>query len=367
MTYKPPFYKQLFHSVRRFLAKHWLSLQPALQIGLTGSQGKTNTTYVLAKVLASFGNTVVSDINLDTIYNVPITALHVMPWTRFALFELGIDHSKEMDLHLEIVKPRVAVITGIAPVHTDKEHLGSLANVIKEKRKLIEALPKNGFAILNYDDKHVRSMASYTKANIIWYGTDKKNCEIYVDPDTIRVSLEGTSFKLFSDTISTKLIGKHHIYTIMAVIAVLKTIKKSIPLKILETVEPLPGRMSVEKGPMETVLLNDSLRANPASMKSGLETFAEIPYTKGRKIAVLGEMGELEKPAEEHRKIIELIKTLKIDFVITIGGLYPKSPDIFHEKDVFEGTNILKKILRKGDFIYLKGSLYKGVARVLNF
>lgn len=372
MSYQPSPIKKTFHAARRFLAKHWLSLQPALQIALTGSQGKTNTTYVLSKVLASLGNTVVTDINLDTIYNVPITALHVMPWTKFAVFELGIDHPKEMDLHLEIVKPTIALITGIAPVHTDAEHLGSLENLVKEKQKLIETLSSNGYAVLNYDDRYVCSMAPYTKAKIIWYGTDKKNCDVYVDPKSVKLSLKGTSFQLVStrfnqsQSISTRLIGKHHIYTVMAVIAVLKAMRKSMSLKILETIEPLPGRMSVEKGPVGTVILNDSLRANPASTKSGLETFSEISYTNGRKIAVLAEMGELEMPKEEHAKIIELIKTLKIDFIITIGDSYPESSNIFHAKDVFEGAKILKKVLKQGDFIYLKGSLYKGVARVLD-
>ncbi len=383
MIYKPPFYKQFFHSSRRFLAKHWLSFMPALQIAVTGSQGKTNTTYVLSKILTAIGNTVATDINLDTTYNVPITALEVMPWTRFALFELGVDHPGEMDFHLQIVRPKIAIITGIAPVHSDAEHLGSLENIVKEKRKLIETLPKEGYAVLNYDDKYVLSMAPFSKAKAFWYGTDKNHCDIWVDPKTVKVSLSGTVFQIrvrpfrdFRDgpfQIQTKLIGKHHIYTIMAAFLTLSAIKNLTHISFSPTqfinavsrIQPLPGRMSVEKGPRETVLLNDSLRANPASTKSGLETLSEINYTKGRKIAVLAEMGELEKPEEEHNKIIEIIRKLNIDFVITVGNLYPVSTKIYHAKDVFEGTNIIKKILKKGDLIYLKGSLYKQVGKVL--
>lgn len=379
MTYIPPFYKRMFHAARRFLAKNWLSIQPVLQIALTGSQGKTTTTYVLTKILQSIDNTVRTDLNLDTTYNVPITALKVLPWTKFAVFEIGIDRPRDMEAALEIVKPKIALITGIAPVHTDAEHLGSLENLIKEKRKLIESLPNNGFAILNHDDESVRSMTSHTKARIIWYGTDQKNCDVWVDPKTIRLSLYGTSFVVQGLTlhmdVQSRLIGKHHIYTIMAVFSTLIAIKNLINLSFspdqfineLKRIEQLPGRMSVEKGPLGSTLLNDSLRANPASTKSGLETLSEIPYTKGRKIAVLAEMGELEKPKEEHQKIIELIKKLNIDFVITIGDLYPRSPYVFHAHDVAEGSEILKKILKKDDVIYLKGSLYKYVARVLNF
>lgn len=391
MIYKPPFYKQLFHSTRRLAAKYWLSVIPALQIGITGSQGKTNTTRIISHILSSIAPTVVTDSNLDTIYNVPITALRVLPWTKFAVFELGVDHPREMDVHLEIVKPKIGLITGISPVHTDEEHLGSLDNLIKEKRKLIEALPPDGYAILNYDDENVRKMASYTKAKVLWYGTDPKHCDVWVDPKSVNLSLEGTSFTLFYKqqgdkkttsevNIRTKLIGKHHIYTIMAAILTSQTstqlLGTNVPInRLIDTIgdiQPLKGRMSVETGPLGTVVLNDALRANPASTASGLQTLSKIKYINGKKIAILAEMGELQHPEDEHRKIGQLLKKLEIDYVIGIGPqqkhviteLDPKRG--FWAKDVYEAAGALKKVLKKGDLIYLKGSLYRHVERVLH-
>lgn len=394
MLYQPPFYKKIFHSARRILAKYWLSMMPAIQIAITGSQGKTNTARLISTVLSSIGPTVATDVNLDTIYNVPITALKVLPRTKFAVFELGVDHPNEMDMHLEIVKPKIGLVTGISPVHTDQEHLGSLENLIIEKRKLIEVLPDDGYAILNYDDLNVRAMASHTKAKVLWYGTDSKHCNVWVDPKTIKLSLAGTRFKLFSTNfnqfqpsqtwfqqISTKLIGSHQIYTIMAAMLVIETIKsiKKYDLSIYRLIEflkelkPLPGRMSVEPGPFGTIILNDALRANPSSTASGLVTLSEIKRLHGRKIAILAEMGELQRPEEEHKKIISLIDTLKIDYVITVGPLYrrflqspqtPESPQIHRAKDVYAAAEFLKKILKKGDLIYLKGSLHRHVERV---
>jgi len=383
MTYQPPWYKQLFHLSRRLLAKQWLSFQPALQIALTGSHGKTNTTHILTEVLKTIGSTVKTDLNLDTTYNVPITALKILPWTKFAVFELGVDREKDMDAALEMVKPTIAIITGIAPVHTDKEHLGSLQNLIKEKRKLVEALPQDGYSVLNYDDENVRNMASHTKAHVIWYGTDKSKCHVWVDPKSVKLSLEGTLFTLDSSPVSVKLMGKHHIYTVMAVYATLKAIEKlknsTVSIgefsEMIKTIKPLPGRMSLEKGPMETVLLNDSLRANPSSTKSGLETVSELFYDKGRKVAILGEMGELENPEEEHKKIGKLIGTLDIDYLISMGPFQKfvaeeavksgmNTKHVFWVKDVFEAADKLKKILKKNDLIYLKGSLLRHVERI---
>lgn len=185
MSYNPPFYKRFFHSTRRIAAAVWLNMMPALQIGITGSQGKTNTTQVLYSLLSSISPTVVTDIDLDSTYNIPITSLKVMPWTRYAIFEMGIDHPGEMDGHLKIIRPKIAIITGISPVHTDLAHLGSLQNLINEKSKLIGILPKNGFAILNYDDENVRKMAALTRAKILWYGSDPRVCDIWVDPNSI--------------------------------------------------------------------------------------------------------------------------------------------------------------------------------------
>ena len=365
---------------RRFIAKRWLSLMPALQIAVTGSQGKTNTAQTIYHVLKQIGPTAVTDINLDTIYNVPITALKIKPSTKFAIFELGIDHPGEMREHLEIIKPKIAIVTGISPVHTDAEHLGSLENLIKEKRQLIEALPKNGYAILNYDDENVRKMAPFTKAKILWYGTDKKHCAVWAD--NIRVSLEGTEFNLNGIKIKTRLIGKHHVYTIMAAYAVysLAISDKLQPIstsfnQFLTNIKPLPGRMSVTSGPLGTTILNDSLRANPSSTASGLQTLSEIEYKGGRKIAVLAEMGELAKPEEEHRKIGRLIGKLKINFLIGIGP-YQKytveeaiksgmaKQNIFWVKDVNGAAEILKKIICTNDLIYLKGSLHKGLWKI---
>ncbi len=379
--YTPPAHKHLFHMTRRFIAKRWLSLMPALQIAVTGSQGKTNTTQTIYGILKQIGLTVVTDINLDTIYNVPITALRVRPSTKFAIFELGVDHPGEMDKHLEIVKPKIAVVTGISPVHTDADHLGSLENLIKEKRKLIEALPKNGYAILNYDDENVRKMAPFTKAKILWYGTDKKHCDIWANK--LNVSLEGTAFSLNGQPVTTRLIGKHHIYTIMTAYLVYKLMvdNNQFPLvltdfnQFLSNVIPLPGRMSVEPGPLGTTVLNDSLRANPSSTASGLQTLSEIEYKGGRKIAVLAEMGELADPVEEHKKIGRLIGRLKINFLIGIGP-YQKytveeavksgmaKQNVFWVRDVNGSAEILKKIICADDLIYLKGSLHKGLWKI---
>ena len=386
-VYQPTGIKKIFHNAQRFIAKIWISLQPATQIAITGSQGKTNTTNIISHICNNLGSTVVTDLTLDSTFNIPITALKVAPWTNYVVWELGIDHPGEMANHLQIAHPSIGIITGISPVHTDKEHMGSLETLIAEKRKLIESLPKTGTAILNLDDEHVRGMAPYTKAEVKWYGSDDQ-ADVWAEKNSIQVSLEGTKGIVHDDgqtfEINTKLIDVHHIYNIMAGYLVAKILKPALDVilfqKIIQEATPLRGRMSVEKGPLDTILLNDSLRANPASTRSGLITLNKIPYPKGRKIAVIGEMGELADPESEHRKTGELIAELQLDYVLCIGPLrkvtideavkhgFPKEK-IGYAADVFEAADKLKQILKPNDLWYLKGSLlrnYKRIVQLLN-
>jgi len=385
--YKPTGVKKIFHQGRRFLAEKWLSQFHPVQIGITGSQGKTGTTEIVYRVLSRFGPTIRTDVNLDTTFNVPITALKVRPWTKFVVWELGIDHPGEMDLHHEIAHPSISCVTGISAVHTDAEHMGSIETLVKEKRRIIEHLPIKGTAVLNHDNPYTRSMAHHTKASVKWFGTTRE-CTMWTDPRSIELTLEGTRGICYVKSgntfhalkFQTGLIGAFHIYNIMnAYLIVQAALPRSdfteLFLEELRNIKPLPGRMSVEKGPMQTILLNDSLRASPGSTKAGLESFNALAF-QGRKIAVIGEMGELEHPEKEHRETGKYISTLSLDRILCIGPLRKFTIDeaiksgvpkdkLFYAKDVFEASELLKHMLQKGDLWYLKGSLLRNYGRIL--
>jgi UDP-N-acetylmuramoyl-tripeptide--D-alanyl-D-alanine ligase len=389
MVYRPTGIKKLFHDTRRALARLNLSRSRALQIGITGSQGKTNTTYVITSLLQSLGETVVTDTNLDTTFNVPITALKVKPSTKFVVWELGIDRPGEMAYHLEIARPRIGIMTGISAVHTDKEHMGSIETLISEKRKLLEALPDEGFALMNGDDVNVRGMAPFVKAKILTFGTSA-GCDIRVERDQVIPTLHGTAMELIDGTrkigIETLLVGVHHIYNIMAAYLVFKlAVANGMDLSdeqigtfraAVRSLTPLEGRMSVEEGPRGTVLLNDSLRANPTSTRFGLETLSALKEGKRKKIAILAEMGELDKTEDEHRRLGEFIAGHTPDVTVCIGPLQKHVFDGARAKgvpesrihwvaDVFEAAKILDPMVKEGDILYLKGSLLRHVERVL--
>lgn len=365
--------KGLFHSARRSLAKFWLEINLQLTVvGVTGSYGKTSAVTAIAAVLASKYSVNRTDLNLDTVYNLPITILKTKMWNEVLVLEYGVDHIGEMDKHLALVKPKIAVLTGITPVHADEDHFGSLGNIIKEKRKLIDSLPEDGLAIFNYDDEIVRKIGEEYRGRRIFYGT-KKEADVWASD--IEIKTTGTFFKLNNKvTVETGLLGYPAVYSCLIAYIIGKELKvpEEKALKSFKLLKPLKGRFSIESGPLGTILINDCLRANFASTVSGLRSFAEFP---GRKIALLGEMGEVGEMKEKvHREIGKQAAKLKIDLLIGVGPLTKyiieeAKKNGFKEtrwtKDVFEAAEVLKKEFKEGDLFYLKASLLRHLERVV--
>lgn len=369
--------RPFFHTSRRLLAKIWLqSHSKTTIIGVTGSYGKTNTVAAIDSVLAEKFKTLTTDVNLDTTYNIPITVLKLTNQQKLIL-EYGVDHVGEMTQHLFIAKPQIAVVTGISPVHADKAHMGSLENIIKEKSKLVKALPKDGFAILNYDVPEVRKMADLAGGKTIFYGLDKDRCHVWAN--RITLGLGGLEFNLhYKDSLAkvkTGLIGTQFVQNCLAAAAVgiVSGMDLSLIAHGLGKLRPMDGRMSLEPGPKGSILLNDSRRASPASTIAGLQTLEEYPAK--RKIAVLGEMGELGEWEEKaHRQVGQEVARLKPDYLITVGPLTKyiaeeaensmRKGTVVWASDVFQAAGVLSSIVKSGDLVYLKGSLLKHLERI---
>ncbi len=369
--------RPFFHTSRRLLAKLWLqSHGKATVIGVTGSYGKTNTVAAIEAVLSQKFKALTTDINLDTTFNIPITILKLTNQEKLIL-EYGVDRVGEMNRHLSLAKPKIAVVTGISPVHADKAHLGSLENIIKEKAKLVKAVPKDGFAVLNYEIPEVRRMGDDCKGKVFFYGFDKNRVSVWAN--RIKLTATGLEFNLhYKDQMikaRTSLIGTAFVENCLAAAAVgiLSNMDISLIARGLESLKPMEGRMSIEQGPKGTVILNDSRRANPASAIAGLQALDEYPAK--RKIAVIGEMGELGEWEEKgHRQVGAEVGLVKPNYLIAVGPVTKyivteaeknmKRGTVIWVNDVFEAAGVLSSLVKSGDLIYLKGSLLKHLERI---
>lgn len=381
--YKTSWWKKFYHLFVRLGAKIWLALHPRVKvIAITGSYGKTTTTQLIYRFLGGKNKAVVTDINLDTIYNLPRTILRLRSRHRWLVLEMGVDHQGEMDFHLALVKPDLLVLTGITPVHAQEGLLGSLEGVMKEKGKAVEAVKKkNGWLVANGADKRVREMIkNFPPQRLLTYSPEGRKGDLWAEK--VRITLEGTEFVLRGKTIAPLVIkgrfwGKQFVASFLAAAAlgIIEKMKLEPLVKIGRSFTPLKGRMSLEKGPGGIILLNDSLRANPASVRAGLETLSFL--TGKRKIALLGEMGELGRYARrEHKKVGQWVVRFSPDYFIGVGPLMKlaveeakkeKKKGVFWANDVFEAVKILKEKIKvkRGDLVYLKGSLLRHMERVV--
>lgn len=337
-------------------------------IGVTGSVGKTMTTQAAVAVLSLKYNTLSTTPNLDPFLNIPLTILKIKPKVKKVVLEMGVEYKEEMDYYLSLVKPKVCIITRISFAHT--EYLNSIEEIIEEKGKLVEQIPPDGVAILNWDDPNCRKMAEKCKGEVVFYGLDQKNCNVWAG--NIKIENFRTSFELNYGVervqINYQLLGDHQVYPALAAAAL--GIVEGIPLttikKGLESIFATEHRLVPIPGPNGSIILDDTYNSSPVAVEAAIDTLLKVPAR--RRVLVLGEMRELGKHSERlHRSLAQKIYKEKIDHVILGQGeaLFIaeelKSLGYLDERldSGLQNSQIVGKllnILSKGDVCLIKGS-----------
>lgn len=288
-------------------------------IGVTGSNGKTTAKEAIAAVLQNRFRVFKNYGSYNGRYGLPIALGELTAEHEVAVLEMACDSFGEIAEMVALTEPRIGVITTIAQAHL--AGLGSVENIAREKGRLIERLPATGTAILNADDIRVASMSTKTNTPFLSYGLQPG---ADLQASDITVSAEGTRFTLRHRGSSypgqIKLMGKHQLYPILAAVAVglVYDIPIDIALASLAELSPLPGRLQPLVGKYNSLILDDTFNANPASMRAALDTLATIGQER-IKIAVLGKMADLgEAEAQAH---IELGSYLAdgVDRLVAVG------------------------------------------------
>jgi alanine racemase len=347
-------------------ARHILLKRHIEVIGITGSTGKTTTKEAVAAVLGTLLPVFKNHANYSGRYGLPIALGRLEDGQTTAVLELACDHFDEIRHLSDLTRPRVGVVTSVN--HEHLEFLGSLENIAQEKGYLIEALPPDGHAILNWDDPMVRAMSTRSHAPIISYGTSRG---AKVRAESIATDLGGTEFTLcYGDQesrVRSHLIGRHSVQPVLAAIAA--GIAYGVPLdKALVAVSelrPLPGRLNPLEGVGGSIILDDTYSASPASTLAGLDALEGI--TAARRIAVLGDMTGLgDYEAEAHRLIGDRAAQV-VDLLVTKGetawliaeqaersGLAPGEIRVTYTAT--DAIRVLSSELRAGDVVLVKGS-----------
>ncbi len=373
------FRKWFIHPLKRRIAKYYLIILRTFfglkVIAITGSSGKTTTKEMTASILNQKGKTIASYANIDPVYNIPTTILKCTPSTKYLILEYGIEYPGEMDFYLWLAKPDVGVITNIYPTHT--LFFGDEEGVAREKGKLVKALHKNNFAILNKDNKFLRKVGTKLKSSVIWFGENAdvkaENKEILPDLDTkytLEINSESTSVQI-------PIVGFQFVQDSLAAASVAKELGFGIDeiKKGLQSYKKPEHRMQVIKLRNGALVIDDSYNSNPSAAKEALTNFKNV-VKKRTSIVVFGSMLELgEKENQYHKEIGKLIASYKFDYLIGVGKLSrfvvneankKMKRRAFWVESQEEVYKLLKPLLTKNSITLIKASRSVGLDKVVS-
>lgn len=345
------------------LARAWRERLQLKAVCITGSSGKTSTKEFTATVLGSLLRTVKTEGNLNNHIGLPLSILSATTEDRAAVWELGMNHTGEIAPLAALAKPDCAIITNIGTAHI--EHLGSREAIALEKGMLAEAVPPEGSVILPTGDELAATIAPRCKARIVWTGIDSGD----LSATGITSTPQGTSFTLVhqgkTHTASIPVQGRHMVSN--ALLALAAGMECGIPLetaiKALEKTRLAGGRLE-QKTLRGILFLDDTYNANPDSMEAALETLRSMPGA-GRRIAVLGKMGELGDYAAEGYRRTGTAASKFADILVTVGSEATAIAEaarnrgmgrIHETENTSNAARMVAQLARPGDIVLVKGS-----------
>ena len=355
------------------IAEFYLQQLQIPVVGITGSVGKTSTKEVIASVLKEKYRTLKTQGNFNNELGLPLTVFRLRDEDQIAVLEMGISDFGEMTRLAKIARPDTCVITNIGTCHL--ENLGDRDGVLKAKTEIFKYLKKDGHIVLNGDDDKLCTVKEYEGIKPVFFGMESDK-EIYADEIASR-GLKGMTCRIHvgeeSFKVDIPMPGIHMVYNALAATAVgriygltLEQIRRGI-----ETLEAISGRFHM----IETdrfLIVDDCYNANPMSMKASLDVLKD---GAGRKVAILGDMGELgENEAQLHAEVGEHAAKCGIDVCICTGPLSAniarrakENPNltVIEEPDRDSLLAHLNSYVQSGDTILVKASHFMQFEKVV--
>jgi UDP-N-acetylmuramoyl-tripeptide--D-alanyl-D-alanine ligase len=357
----------------QMLAASYRESLPLKVIAITGSNGKTSTKDFVAATLAKKFRVTKTEGNFNNHVGLPQTMLAASVDDEIAVWEIGMNHPGEIAALAKLAAPDVAIITNVGIAHI--EFMGSREAIALEKGALAEAVGAHGTVILNADDAFSETIAKRTRAKIILAGIENGS----VRAGDVRQSATGSEFTILEGAHRCRaqlpVPGTHMVQNAMLAVAAGRAFGLSLEecAAGLATTPLTKARLQI-KEINGIQFIDDSYNANPESMKAALRTLIELD-AEGRRIAVLGEMGELGDESERgHREVGEAAADLKVDELIAVGAtgapIARAAKKAGLESSVAvdspeKAAELLGENASPGDLILVKGSRTARMERVL--
>jgi UDP-N-acetylmuramoyl-tripeptide--D-alanyl-D-alanine ligase len=343
-------------------------------IGVTGSVGKTGAKEALRLALSADGETHASAASYNNHWGVPLSLARCPATVKYAVFEIGMNHAGEITPLAKLVRPHVAIVTAIEPVHL--EYFGSLEKIADAKAEIFAGIEPGGVAVLNRDNAQYARLAAAAKAagvaRIVSFGehadADARllRHSLQADCSTVQAQILGAdvTYKLGAP-------GRHLVLNSLGVLAAVSLVGADLALAALalNRLKAATGRgaRNVLQAPGGSALLIDeSYNANPASMRAAIALLGQATVgPHGRRIAVLGDMLELGDQGEAlHRGLAEPIQAAGVDLVFCCGPLMrslwealPTGARGGYAETAAALQPAVLDAIRGGDAVMVKGSL----------
>src|SRR6266851_2231472 len=349
--------QQLAHRVRR----KW----GGRVIGVTGSAGKTTTKDAVAQVLGAKFKVLKSLGNLNNGFGLPLQLLKLEPEHEVAVIEMGMNHAGEIAALAKIAEPDWAVVSNVVPVHMEFFPDG-LAGIARAKYELVEALPGDGVAVLNFDDNYVASFGRGLGRRAVFYGLGE-GAEVRA-VHVAEVGADGLVFTVEAHgeraSVQLRMLGRHNVSNALAAIAV--GLRSGMGL---EECAAAVGEMRAgdKRGEVlewrGAMLINDCYNSNPRALDAMVDALMAMPGE--RHIVVAGEMLELGLEAEAlHAACGRRMVERGVGMVVGVRGVAEAlvraaregGVDAVFVADAENAGQWMQANVRAGDVVLLKAS-----------
>lgn len=356
------------------LAAYWRSKFDMPLAAITGSNGKTTVKEMLASILrvaSKNSDEVLATVgNLNNHIGLPLTLLKLNAGHRYAVAEMGMNHTGEISYLSKIGKPTVALINNAGNAHIGE--LGSFEAIAKAKGEIFEGLADNGTAVINADDVFAPLWLSLAgKHKVTTFGLKNKadvtaTYQLHASTSDIQITTPQGAVKVNLPTP-----GLHNVMNSLA--ATSAALAMGVTLKSvvagLENYAGVKGRLQHKAGFNGALVIDDTYNANPMSMKVAIDVLMAMP---GEKILVLGDMGELgNNAAEMHAEIGAYAKASGLRSLYALGEMSIETTKAFgagarHYSAPQELVADLIKQMMQGVNVLVKGSRFMAMERVVN-
>ena len=356
------------------LATQWRRQFDLQLIGVTGSNGKTTVTQMIASVLKADVScpSLSTQGNLNNEIGVPLTLFNLRPEHRRAVVELGMNHPGEIEILTRYAQPTIGLVNNAQREH--QEFMATVEAVAIENGEVIRHLPADGVAVFPAQDMYTELWKKLAGARrVLTFGFVQGDVQAH----KIAWINGAWSFQLTTAQAALpcrlNIAGRHNILNALAATACALATGMSLAniVKGLENFEPVKGRSKSSEWQIEShtfTLVDDTYNANPDSVRAAIEVLAELPAPR---LLVLGDMGEVGQQGPEfHQEVGTFAKTSGIEALFTLGDLCVHSSQAFegahHFSDMDNLQHAVLAQISTYNSVLVKGSRFMKMERVVD-